>query len=92
MFIWWHGKKLKISPQFNSIVIFDIEMRDDDGNLGLTFAYFFKLPLSLFEDLTMIIVHSIAILVLRWNVLMENREIGAKYQLLQTNPVPCLEL
>ena len=49
-------------------------------------------PPSLFEDLTMIIVHSTAILVLRWNVVMENREIGAKYQLLQTNLVPCLEL
>ena len=61
-------------------------------NLGLTFAYFFKLAPSLFEDLTMIIVHSTAILVLRWNVVMENREIGAKYQLLQTNLVPCLEL
>ena len=57
--------------------------------LGLMLANW---PPSLFEDITMIIVHSIAILVLRWNVVMENREIGAKYELLQTNLVPCLEL
>ena len=57
--------------------------------LGLMHANW---PPSLFEDITMIIVHSIAILVLRWNVVMENREIGAKYELLQTNIVSCLEL
>ena len=44
--------------------------------LGLMLANW---PPSLFEDLTMIIVHSFAILVLRWNVVMENREIAAKY-------------